>query len=154
MGTSPCSAGESTPTLPKDGKPQELSPAQPHAHYIAQCHIQAALTYLPPLATSHRVHGPLAQVFDASRWGYQPKGSVLQVLWPLLVQACRDTRATWQSWAWSHPTTDSHKSSKGGREMSEGLWRWSRWMIGLCWAQIRHIFRDLQMAICDPALST
>lgn len=53
----------------------------------------------------------------------------------------------------SYSIPDSHNSSlKGG----EG----ERWAgicghgIGLCWAQIRNIFHDLQMAIYDPFLST
>lgn len=94
-------------------------------------------------------------------WGYQPKDLVPQLLWPLPVLACRDTRAPWQSWAWRamcelcHPwLTSQLLGREGGREMGEGLWRWSRCMIGPWWAQIRHIFHDLQVAICDLSFST
>lgn len=33
---------------------------------LSAIRMQTALTYQPPLPTSHRVHGPLAHVLDAS----------------------------------------------------------------------------------------
>jgi len=145
MATSPCSAGESTPTLRKDRKPQVLSPA----HYIALCRIQAALTYQPPLPTSHRVCWASAQVLDASltipaqKFGAAAAmtslGSGLQGHQSHMAELSIERRV------WAVPSLSHITAPRNGvREVGGGLWRWSRYVTGLCWAEIRHIFNDFQ----------
>lgn len=49
---------------------------------------------------------------------------------------------------------DPHSIFQEGREGGkwvEGLWKWSKCMIRLCWTQIRLIFHDLTGAICDQS---
>lgn len=87
-GISPCSAGKNAPALPKARELQVLSLFQPHVHCIAQYHRQAALMYWP--SSSHKPYSlwALSTGFEPL-WGYQPKSSMLQLLWHLPVLVCK-----------------------------------------------------------------